>query len=274
MDKEKLIKEFLSTPIQKGEKVYVRGLGTQDKNAFHNATEVLKVKKDGIIIIKEFGSEKEIKPENYQRNTIHIGANPFPEKPWNSRLRIINFSLHSILFACGFERDKRPYKTKDGEKVIPEVNWNPHFIDEEGNEVVYQRDFCWSLKDKQLLIESIYNNIDIGKIVVRLRPFKYVVERAGEGKEVGFRDIVDGKQRLSTLLAFVNNEFEDLHGNKYSDLSDIAQHKFNDFMSVAYGEIGEDATDEDVKAVFLGVNFAGVPMSSEHVEFVKSIKLK
>ena len=33
------------------------------------------------------------------------------------------------------------------------------------------------------------------------------------------------------------------------------------FHGVSYGELGEDATDEDVKSVFLGINFTGVQMS-------------
>lgn len=36
----------------------------------------------------------------------------------------------------------------------------------------------------------------------------------------------------------------------------------------------EEATDEDVQSVFLNVNFTGKPMSQEHIEFVKSIKIK
>jgi len=274
MSKEKLIEEYLNLPPKVGESVYVRGLGSQNKDAFTSATEVIEVKDGGVVVISEYGHKKDIAPEDYNKNTMNIGENPFPKKPWNSRMKIVNFTLQSILHVCGFEDNDREYTTREGKKVIvPRLNWNPHFIGEDGNEVVYQRDFCWTLKDKQLLIESVYNNIDIGKMVIRKRGFHYAIERAGQGKETGFADIVDGKQRLNALIGFVSGEFEDLHGNKWEDLSDKAQHMFLDFQSIAYGEIGENATDEDVKSVFLGVNFSGVPMSQEHIDFVKSIKL-
>ena len=45
------------------------------------------------------------------------------------------------------------------------------------------------------------------------------------------------------------------------------------FQSVSYGEIGENATDKTVQVIFLNINFAGVQMSKEHIDFVKSIKL-
>lgn len=275
MTKENKIKQFLAEPIKVGERAYVRGLGSQNKDAFSNSAEVIDVKDNGVIVITKYGTDRvEVNPEDYKKSTNHIGENPFPSKPWNSRLKLISYSLYSILHSCGFEREVREYETSSGMKNIPLINWNPIFIDEGGNEVVFQRDFCWSLKDKQLLIDSIYNNIDIGKIVLRLRSYEYVIERAGQNKEVGWKDVVDGKQRLNAILGFVNGEFEDTNGNKFEDLSDNAQHQFLDFMSIAYGEIGEDATDEDVKSVFMGVNFAGVPMSKEHIDFVKSINLK
>jgi len=46
------------------------------------------------------------------------------------------------------------------------------------------------------------------------------------------------------------------------------------FMGITFGEMEENATDEDVKATFLGINFAGVQMSQEHLEYVKQINLK
>ena len=72
----------------------------------------------------------------------------------------------------------------------------------------------WELKDKQLLIESIYNGINCGKIVLRDRGYNYIISELNKGnKEVAFRDVVDGKQRIGALLDFVNDKFPDLHGN-------------------------------------------------------------
>jgi hypothetical protein len=38
--------------------------------------------------------------------------------------------------------------------------------------------------------------------------------------------------------------------------------------------MGEDATDEDVVDNFLTLNHTGVPMSPEHIEYVKAINMK
>lgn len=278
MNKQELIDQFLSEPIKVGDNVEVRGLGSQDKVNFGQSTNVLEVHKDKSISINQgygYRENTKVKEGDYRKTTIHLGANPFPTKPWNSKLRIIAFSLESILNACGYDRRKRAYKFDTINEVeVPEMNWNPFIVDKNGAEVVYQREFCWTLEQKQLLIESIYNSIDIGKIVIRKRDFDWVKKRVIAGKQAAFQDIVDGKQRLNSILGFVNGEFADLHGNTWDDLSAIAQREFLCFQSIAFGEIGEDAVDDDVKAIFLNVNFSGVQMSQEHIDFVKSIQLK
>jgi hypothetical protein len=275
--KEKMIEEFLAEPIKAGDVVTVRGLGTQDKKAFANSTKVIEVHDDESITINEYHypSPKRIQKGDYRKNTDRIGADPFPEKSWYASLRMIMFDLYSITHACGMQKLDKEYDfgTKNT-YIVNELNWNPFFIDKDGNEIVYQRELCWTTKQKQLLIESIYNDIEIGKIVIRRRSYDWVKNRCLSGKEAFFKDIVDGKQRLNAILGFINGEFKDLHGNKWNDLSDHAQHKFFKFSSVGYGEIGENATDEDVKSVFLNINFAGVKMSKEHIDFVKSIQIK
>lgn len=277
MNKQQQIEKYLAEPIKVGDKVYIRGLGTQSKDAFFNTTHVLAVQEDGETIeILEYSYSKShtaVKKEDYKKYTDTIGVNPFPNKRWDSSLRSVAFTLNSIVNDCGFDRVTRTRKTEQfGEVEVNEMEWNPYFIID-GKEVEYQRDFCWELKDKQLLIESIYNGVDIGKIVIRKRDYHWVQQRVEKGQRAAFKDVVDGKQRLNAIIGFMSGEFMDLHGNYFDDLSLRAQYEFGDFLSVSYGEIGESATDEDVKAVFLGVNFTGVPMSAEHVEYVKNIKL-
>lgn len=273
MNKQERIEKFLSELPEVGEKVYIKGYKTQDKTKFFNTSEVLEVFEDGSISYQDTFKVIRIPKENYRRDIQKIGANPFVEKPWNSKLQMILFSLESILNSCGFQRNKTYSFDTVKEYEIPEMEFEPFFKDSNGNEIVYQRDFCWTLKDKQLLIESIYNNIDIGKIVIRRRSYEWVQQRILSGKKACFKDIVDGKQRLNALLGFVQNEFPDSQGNYWDDLSKYAQNKFMNFNCVAYGEMGEDATDEGVKSVFLNVNFSGVQMSQEHIDFVKSINL-
>lgn len=76
----------------------------------------------------------------------------------------------------------------------------------------YQRDYVWDLKDKESLIESIFNNIDIGK-------FSFIHYEDKKWIETGFSyEVLDGKQRLSTLCEFYEGRFT-YKGLTYRELS-------------------------------------------------------
>lgn len=271
--KKKLIEAYLKEPLKVGDRVVVRGLGRSDKTTWGSTTEVIKIDSEGIYI-KEYGSSLSfIKHGDYKKETYKIGYNPFPEKCWNSQLKMINFGLDSILSVIGFDAHKLVFKEENYfEKPVKELNWNP-FVLTEGNPIYYQRDFVWKKKDKQLLIESIYNGLDIGKIIVRKRSWDWVETNINKYPEVCFKDLVDGKQRLNAIIEFCQDKFKDLNGYYFSELSDYARNQFFGFSAVSYGELGESATDKDTLGVFLNINFTGVKMSQQHIDFVKSIKL-
>jgi hypothetical protein len=282
--KEELIEEYLNSPIKVGDKLNIyktKGYGNYsekeeiDPNKTEYAT-VLSINKDDTITVDISGNrdEKTIIHRKFvkSKHTIDIGADPFQKVPWNSEIRFINFSIESILHSIGFEIER---KTIIDGIQIPRIDWNPIIIDANQREIEYQRGFVWTLRDKQLLIDSIYNNIEIGKIIIRNRSWEYVTKRVKEGKRehIAFKDVVDGKQRLNAILGFVTNEFPDSFGNFYKDLSNRAQMKFGRFQALSYGEMGENATDQDVQKVFLNINFTGVQMSQDHIDFVKSINV-
>lgn len=222
-------------------------------------------------------SESEIK-----RNTFDVGANPFPEKSWNRAITFTNFDVGGIMSIIGQSAlvwGKDVHKSVKDEYTVNgitalECNFNPYVV-KDGKKLYYQRDYCWSLEDKQLLIESIYQSMNCGTILLRKRSFRYVDNELKKGnKEVGFFDVVDGKQRIACIIEFMSDGFKDMHGNYFSDLSDRARWYFRDCRSFTYGEMGEGATDEEVIEAFLHVNFTGVPMSKEHIEYVKEIHNK
>ena len=92
------------------------------------------------------------------------------------------------------------------EKTPPMLNLTPDF----------QRGLVWKTKQKSELIESILMGIPL--------PLIYVKE-----DEKGVYLIVDGKQRLSTLFSFINNEFaldkltilKDKNGSRFADLTPL-----------------------------------------------------
>lgn len=271
--KEEQIESFLSEPIKKGEMVYVRGLDTQNKNSFFNTSKVVSLGENESIFIKHHNSLIEVKKGDYRKNTNDIGYNPFPDKRWDENVIMIRFNLESIIHSFYDLKTKELRKESVLGTLVYELEWEPFLINENGEEIVYQRDFCWDLKDKQLLIDSIYNGIDIGKILIRKRSWEWVESRVKQNKKASFKEIVDGKQRLKTIIEFINNEFPDLNGFYWDDLSKVAQGKFLSFSSVSYGEIGEKSEDRDVKRIFLNINFSGVQMSQEHIDFVKNINI-
>ncbi len=59
----------------------------------------------------------------------------------------------------------------------------------------YQRQLVWSPKDKQLLLDSIAKDFDIGKLFLR--------EVSGQSYEY---EVIDGQQRLDTLRSFKHGE--------------------------------------------------------------------
>lgn len=137
----------------------------------------------------------------------------------------------------------------------------------------YQRGLVWPESAKISLIDSIYNNIDIGKFVIIRRSPEYIMKLNKEGiEDLSFHEILDGKQRVNAIISFILGEFKDSYGNYFHDYDDSIQRKFNMYANLAVSMI-EDPTPKDIKRIFLTVNYSGVPMSAEHIDYIKSINV-
>lgn len=224
------------------------------------------------------------KAEWVKQITRKCGANPFKPSP---RINFLNQDIGSILSKCGYGRKSYDYSAPEyntvngnspGDKpyigcTYGGTNFDPIVIDANGEVQHYQRGFVWTLEQKQLLIESIYSGIEIGKFLFRRRSWDYLAKQMTDNGHGFNYDSVDGKQRFHALLEFVQDKFPDLHGNFYSDLSEAAQSSFMNYNKLAIGEMDETTTDSDVVAAFLHLNFTGTPMSKEHIEHVQKIKI-
>ncbi len=287
-NKQKLIDEYNASPLKVGETVSVpKALITSYlRECDVDKTEYCTIESlDGGIFVFE-GHPRDRKPYHKsiqikesdikgRYDVINVGANPFDES--NNSVRPVAYSFDSILFGLDILGDKRigkEYYDINGSK-ISECNWNPFVYTKEGKKEYYQRDFVWTERDKQLLVESIYQGIDCGKILVRKRGWGELeaMQAAGE-TELAFNDLVDGKQRLNAVKEFIEGKFRDMQGNYYSDLSPKSQSKFTSHQLFSYAEMPESTKDSDVIKQFLKMNFAGVPQSIEHIEFVKTINNK
>ena len=126
-------------------------------------------------------------------------------------------------------------------------------------DVEYQREHVWTRKDKIALIDSIFNNIEIGKFVFVQRSMSY------EGK---LYEILDGKQRLTTIIEFVEDRWK-YKGYYFSELSKNDQHKIKE-CSISYGYL-ENPSKEAIFETFIKLNTCGKPMASKHINHVKQL---
>lgn len=124
----------------------------------------------------------------------------------------------------------------------------------------YQRGYVWTDDDKTNLINSIFKGIRIGEFVF--------IENTD--KHDWCYEVLDGQQRLTTLVDFVMSRFK-YRGCYWHELSLKDRHEFEN-LSVAWVELDGKHLDEKVKAqIFLLTNIAGVPQTEEHLAKVKAL---
>lgn len=133
-----------------------------------------------------------------------------------------------------------------------------------------QREFVWTIEQKRELILSILKDIPIGQFQV----INYTHGNNRSRDKQTFK-IVDGKQRLSTVLDFVQGKFGFIWDEvEYfiDDLELFTKLKFKSFsfdFNVVYEYEDKRLTDEQLIGWFERVNFAGTPQDKEHLEYLK-----
>ena len=126
-------------------------------------------------------------------------------------------------------------------------------------DVPYQRDYCWTLEDKISLIDSIFNQVEIGKVVFAERDIMKPLE------------VIDGKQRLSAIRDFYEDKFT-YKGKKYSELSRKDQRYFEQYH-LPMAILNTD-DDEYILRQFIRLNTSGKVTTVEDIEKAKSLLLK
>jgi hypothetical protein len=122
----------------------------------------------------------------------------------------------------------------------------------------YQRDYVWTLEDKQKLILSIFSNINVGMILFAKREYL--------NEDTKMYEVIDGKQRLSTLVEFYEDRFP-IDGIYYSQLSWSDRHHFESYQ-IATGTINEPNEKQKLEA-FIATNTSGKVMDESHLQVVK-----
>lgn len=123
----------------------------------------------------------------------------------------------------------------------------------------YQRGLVWEQKDKDLLIDSIFNGVDIGKFVFIRRPYGSYGSPSLE--------ILDGKQRLHTIQEFYENRFP-YKGKYFNDLSYKDQSYFRNY-NISYADIKGDISDKQKYEIFIRLNTGGRQIDHKQIEYVE-----
>jgi len=123
-----------------------------------------------------------------------------------------------------------------------------------------RRRTAWPLNAKTALIDTMMNNFPIPPVYLR----DYVNE---EGKR--YKEIIDGQQRISTILEYFNDKFSlskniydtELSGCLYSELPHEEQLLIEDF-EVSFISI-RGASDSDIISIFSRLNSYSLPLNNQ-----------
>jgi len=126
-------------------------------------------------------------------------------------------------------------------------------------EPTYQRGLEWEEWQKTALLDSIFANVDIGKFT-----FNDCIDKMDDGRAM--YEIVDGKQRLSTLCEFYEGRLQ-YRGSFFHQLSWLDRHHFTSFPIVV-GDM-KNATEAQILKLFIKMNTSGKPMDAAHLEKVR-----
>ena len=122
----------------------------------------------------------------------------------------------------------------------------------------YQREYVWEEKDKVALIDSIFSNIDIGKFCFVHRDYS----------EELLYEVLDGKQRVRTILDFYENRFQ-YKGKYFNDLSVQDQNWFENY-TISSATI-DNQSKKTILKYFLMLNRSGKKMDETQLEKVQEM---
>jgi uncharacterized protein with ParB-like and HNH nuclease domain len=134
-----------------------------------------------------------------------------------------------------------------------------------------QRPLVWTLFQKQQFILSLLKDIPIPHITV----IQYK-EYPGVPTSKSLFKIIDGKQRITTMIMFYQNEFPIIWEGVeyfYNNLDIWAQRKIKHktvIGDVYYEYPDERLTDDQLIELFEQINWAGTPQDLYHINSLKN----
>jgi hypothetical protein len=147
----------------------------------------------------------------------------------------------------------------------------------------YQRGYVWNEDNKDALIESVFDHLDIGSFLILSRSgylhkgstaVRSYTNLDGEAISIPVADdysnvIIDGQQRLTTLVHFILDK-RPYKGVYFSQMNQLDRYEFISHPVMWKTADEEDTTEKEVVRMFLQAN-RGVPQAPEHVAMVKAL---
>ncbi len=195
-------------------------------------------------------SQKTNIPDGTPSHSYQLWTNVFPYKDVKENLRSLpEFSVNDDIVLQFYQQEI--------DSLL-----HLHYYGGINYDADYQRDYVWDLADKVALIDSIMNNVDIGKFTfVRL---SHAEGRANNGK---YYEVLDGKQRLRAIIEFYEDRFL-YKGKMFSELRFRDRYAFEGH-AVVKGELPENSTREQKLRTFVKLNTSGKVMDKDHLERIR-----
>lgn len=166
------------------------------------------------------------------------------EPPFNINYGMADLSIRNLI-----ERDRY------------QIDWDVYLPSRGMN---LQRGFIWTLDQKRELVYSLFKGIKIAPISVISYDHKVY-------------KIIDGKQRLSTILSFCKNEFPVIWNSQEYYFKDLDWDIQGEFLShgtvradIGYEYPDKRISDDDLVGWFEMINFSGTPQDKEHLTNLKT----
>lgn len=130
----------------------------------------------------------------------------------------------------------------------------------------YQRDYVWGVQEQQTFLQVLISGFPVGSVALAKAHDWDICEGP-------YIEVVDGKQRLTTLAKFICNEIPIILNDKevyWRELTRSEQLTFG--RPTLSATILDDATPKDKVSYFIAVNFIGIPQSEKHQKRVLSLQ--
>lgn len=195
---------------------------------------------------------------------IIIFVVPLPNKNLNKMKKLTGNDIKVNLKFSKSSPDVSHFRVSDLLKMGDTIDFDVYLPSKNMN---LQRNLVWTDLQKSEFILTILKENEVPKFCLIL----HKDEKARTKKY----EVIDGKQRLTTIISFVNGEFPIKIKNEnyfFENLSDDLQRfllRFYIVGTVGYSYEDEPITDQQKIDWFEQINFLGTPQDVEHLNNLK-----